>query len=109
MSLIYSDAVHEIKPWLLQLILQKVFGLSLEFRYKIVPKTTLSDTHQPEFLYASDQNNCNESLWGQLLCLVIMPGTSPGPVHQLFQHGLQEHPTNRLPLAEGVVGRHQIL
>jgi hypothetical protein len=26
----WSDAVHEIKSWLLQLILQKVFGLTLE-------------------------------------------------------------------------------
>jgi hypothetical protein len=44
MRSIYSDAVHEIKPWLLQLILQKVFGLTLEFRYIGVSKTSVFDT-----------------------------------------------------------------
>jgi hypothetical protein len=44
MRSIYSDAVHEIKPWLLQLILQKVFGLTLEFRYIGVSKTDVFDT-----------------------------------------------------------------
>src|SRR5918999_5510894 len=37
-----------------------------------------------------------------------MPRASPSSVHRLFQHRLQEHPTNRPPLAEGVVRRHQI-
>jgi hypothetical protein len=43
MRSIYSDAVHEIKPWLLQLILQKVFRLTLEFRPQHVSKRTVSE------------------------------------------------------------------
>jgi hypothetical protein len=36
--------INEIKLWLLQLILQKVFGLTLEFRNENVSKTTLFET-----------------------------------------------------------------
>jgi hypothetical protein len=52
---------------------------------------------------------CNDPLAGSCSELVMMPWASLGPVHQLFQHRFQEHPTNRLPLAEGAVGYHQVL
>jgi hypothetical protein len=35
---------HQTPPEVLQLILQKVFGLTLEFRYTSVSKTFLFDT-----------------------------------------------------------------
>jgi hypothetical protein len=31
---------------------------------KVISKRTLFETDQPEVLYASDQNNCNDSLVG---------------------------------------------
>jgi hypothetical protein len=57
----WSDAVCEIKLWLLQLILQRVFGLTLEFRSVVVSERTVYETGS--YLNSRVGNSNTIALW----------------------------------------------